>query len=823
MANDLSQLAARLADLERRYTQLARTSRLAYSSIENGAIDVYDESGSLRAVIGQQPDGTTGINPVNAPPPPSPAQPAVTSVYGGIAVTWDGTFIDAIAAPLDFARTEIHASTADGFTPSEATLRGTLESPRGGTLTTPAEQPLYVRLLARNTSGTPSTPSAQAGPAGPARVVAQELLDGIVTEAALAAEAVSRAKLQSGAVGPTELAADAVAAGRVAADTITGREVRALSLTGDELSANSVTAGKIAAGAVQTPHLAVGAVTPDQIAVGQGTNLVPDPGFEGAATANTIAAGGAPWSLAPGNRTGVGIRVDCAADTTTYFTLPLATVPVLAASQLFLGVDVLVSDDLAAQGVKILARWEESTGAVLGYGVAESTAPIPGQWQRISGQVAAPQGCTRAVLCLEVSAATLGWAVFDNAEAIPVFGRVTGGARAELGPQGLLLYDENGDETVSLVTGQANYLTLRDGDTRVAAIGSTGDASFQSLNVAGTLTLGGDDITTLNDGPRGIIAVDWVAAEVSTSTGTEMGYVELAFDAVEGRMYRIAYDGSAQSSAVGGVLVLKLRSGFAAAPLVTSTQIQESRHPLTTTGRQRVRLEVVADCTATGRIRPGRNRLLLTFNSTGGPTDQSISLYGASGQLGHMTVEDLGETVPETGVYNTGGAEAPDPPVKSTRTYKATWSGSYANRSGYNAYYASQLVGGYYSANNGTQAALVGFGGTLAADLSGATLLKVEIYLYANHWYYASGGTAVLKAHGHTARPAKFSSDQAESKTVTGWARSSGKWTDITAIFDSITFRGIAIDPNTTNRTCYGKFDGVGQPHPPQLRVTYVK
>ncbi|KUL23225.1 hypothetical protein [Streptomyces regalis] len=757
-------IGTRLARLERLLRSTVRAPKLVNASIESGAIDVYDESGSLRAVVGQQPDGTSGVVAVNGPRPPTPSVPEVEPVLGGLRITWDGSFADAAAAPLDLSRVQVHVLTSASMVPDARWPTATIEAASGASVTVAVNHygSLWVRLVAVNTSGAPSIPS-----------------DAVHTTARRA-------------------------------------------VSGD-LGNAVVQQGHIAVGAITTPHLAVGSVTPDQLAVGQGTNLVPDPGFEGAATANVVAAAGPAWSFAPGNRSGVGVRLDCTADTATHFTLPLAAVPVLAASQLFLGVDILASENLTAQALKILARWETSTGEVLGYGVAESTALKAGVWQRVTGQVSAPQGTTRAVLCLEASAATAGWCVFDNAEVHTIFGDATGGARAELGPQGLRLFDEDGEEVVSLVSGQANYLTLRDGTTRVAAIGSTGDASFQDLNVAGKVTIGGDDLTELYNGPRGIVAMDWMAAGVKTTTGTEMGYVELAFDAEEGRMYRVVYNGTAECSQTGGSLVLRLRTGYATAPLISSPQLQEARHPLTATRRD-VRLEMVSPCAPNDLIRPGRNRLLLTFNSdSGAPSGQQVTLTGAKGRLGHMTVEDIGEQAPDTGVYNTGGAVVPDPPVKVQRTYKASWSGSYANRSGYNSYYGSQMVAGHFSANNGTQAALVGFGGSLAKDLDGAKLLKVEVYLYANHWYYASGGTAVLKAHGHASRPAKFTADQSGSKTVTGWARASGRWVDITSIFDSTKFRGIAIDPNTTNKTSYGKFDGVGNGHPPALRVTYIK
>jgi hypothetical protein len=545
---------------------------------------------------------------------------------------------------------------------------------------------------------------------------------------------------------------------------------------------------------------------------------VPDPSFESAATANTIAAAGAPWSLAPGNRTGVGIRVDCDASTATYYTLPLTTVPVLPDSQLWLGVDILVSDDLAAQGVKILARWETTSGSVIGYGVAEAAAPLAGRWQRVTGQVTVPQGTTQAVLCLEVSAATAGWAVFDNAEAHTIFGRAAGGARAEVGPQGLKLYDDTGQEAVSLVTGAPQYLTLRTDSTAVATIDTQGNAGFADLHVAGDLTIGGDPVSTLlGDRARGIIAIDYQTGSVRT-TGNEYGFVELAFEADPARMYRIIFDAIANPSTAGGELQLRLRDGGAAKPTITSPQIQLATHPLALSNSQRVRLELVRSGASFGA---GLHRLLITFRNQYGPDGQYVDLYGASNSPGVLYVEDTGVRVPETGGYNDGGGTASDPVRTYTKTYTAAWSATYAKRSGYNAYYGSRCVQGYYSSNNGIQAALIGFPAALGTDLAGATIVRAEVYLYAEHWYYAGGGKAVIKAHSHTSRPAKFSSDS-EAKTVS-WSRNQGRWIDITSVFDSVRWRGIALDPNTTDRTYYGIFRGAGQTYQPRLRITYTK
>ncbi|MFI1735220.1 hypothetical protein ACH40E_39580 [Streptomyces acidicola] len=759
MPNDLARLASRIASLERRLAQQTRTSRLAYSSIEDGAVAVYDAGGSLRATIGQQPDGTSGVNIVNGPRPPIPSMPQVEPVLGGLRITWDGGFADADAAPLDLSRVQVHLLTSADTDPDALWPAATIEAASGASVTIATNYygDVWVRLVTVSTSGTPSLPSAAVRTAA-RRAAAADLGNGAVQQ------------------------------------------------------------GHIAVGAITTPHLAVGSVTPDRMAVGQGTNLVPDPGFEGAVIAAAVAAAGAPWSLARGNRTGVGVRVDCLAESATYFTLPLATVPVLAGAQLYLAVDVLVSDDLDAQAVKILARWQNAAGTVLGYGVVEKPDAIPGMWQRITGQVAAPQGTTQAVIALEASAATTGGAVFDNAEAHTIFGRVVGGARAELGPDGLRLFDETGEPAVSLVTGSPQYLTLRSGGQAVATIDTNGNAGFADLAVAGELTVGGDPVTALLGAQaRGLVAIDYQTTSVRT-TGSEYGFVELAFEADTTRMYRIIFDAIANPSSAGGELQLRLRNGGAGAPTITSPQLQLATHHLPIGNSKRVRLELVRSGAALGA---GLHRLLITFRNQYGPDGQYVDLYGASNSPGVLYVEDIGAHVPETGGYNTGGGTSQPPTRTYTKTYTASWSGSYANRSGYNAYYGNSCMQGYYSSNNGTQASLIGFPAQLATDLSGATIQKAEVYLYFEHWYYAAGGTAVIRAHSHASRPAKFSCDT-EAKSIS-WSRNQGKWVDITSVFDSTRWRGIALDPNTTNRTYYGRARGVGQTYPPKLRVTYTK
>ncbi|MEU3704689.1 hypothetical protein AB0E82_20670 [Streptomyces anulatus] len=984
-------IGARLAALERQVARMQRSTRLGHASIEDAALQVYDQDGSLRAIIGLQQDGTSGITVVNGPPPPAPAAPTVLPSLSGVAVAWTGTFADAAAAPMDFSRVEIHTTAVPDTPLGTATLKATLESPRGGTVLVTAAQPVYVRLVARNTSGAPSEPSAAAGPVGPAPVVAEDILDGIVNETKLADEAVTRMKLQVGAVGynqlgigtgnlipdpsfegplttnlvaanpawtftdgnrsaralrvdatappaslavqltelpvspgdrffcafdartsadwnadslrcyfrwydaagatlgygitkatpvpggawaryssqqqapadvaraavflsnypaatgtaagtgdfdnvevktvvgagmvladsigTPELIAGSVTAEIVAAKTLTAREVKALSLTGNEIAANTLTAN----------HIKAGTLSADRLALGVDGNVIGDPSFEGEASVQRV-AGDSYWSIVtPGSTTPKAVRVNAAAATATSRTLTLATLPVLPGQKVYLSIDYLASADWAGASITVFAQWLDGTGSSLGYSTMSATAAggvVRNTWTTLAGvpDNGSPTNTTQVRICLETVDSTAGTVTFDNAECRMVVASGTEGARAELSPLGMRLYDESGEEAVSLVTGAPNYVTLRTAGESVATIDQDGVASFQSLNVADVITWRGDDLTTfLTQAPRGVQAIDYQITAV-TSTGTEMGFVELAFDAEADRMYRVVFDAYADPSVDGGEIAVFLRDGGNGAPTITSPQIQSVIYPMPNAGYRRVRLEDLRHGQSWG---VGTHRLLISFKNQGAPSGATVRLLGGATNRGFLYVEDVGPLVLETGRYNTGGGSTTEPPPttpapkKYTKTYNATWSGSYARRSSYNSYYNNQMMQGYYSSTNGTQASLCGFGGTLSSDLSGATINKAELYLYFPHWYSNAGGKAVIKAHGHTSRPSTFSSDS-ESMTVS-WARNQGKWVDITSIFDSTKWRGIALDPNSTSSTYYGRARGVGESGAPQLRVTYTK
>lgn len=259
-------IGSALNALNSRLAKVERSARLSHAAIDNTSVVVRNADGSLRGLIGVQADGTTAVNVVNGPPPPQPSDPIVASVLGGVTAGWDGQFAGGSVIPLDWARVEVHAAITSVYSPSAATLQGTIETAQGATVVVPCDTPVYVRLLARNTSGTASTPSGIIGPYGPTPVVADDILDGIVTTAKLADDAVTAAKVATAAIDTDALATAAVTAAAIAADAVTATAIASGAVGSTEIAAAAVVAAKIAAGAVVAGKLDANSVVAGNIA-----------------------------------------------------------------------------------------------------------------------------------------------------------------------------------------------------------------------------------------------------------------------------------------------------------------------------------------------------------------------------------------------------------------------------------------------------------------------------------------------------------------------------------------------------------------------------
>ena len=94
----------------------------------------------------------------------------------------------------------------------------------------------------------------------------EQLVDGAVTEAKLAAGSVSESKLASDSVTSAKIAANAVGSSELAADSVTAAAIATGAVGASELASDSVTASAIAANAVGSGEIAADAVTLAKIA-----------------------------------------------------------------------------------------------------------------------------------------------------------------------------------------------------------------------------------------------------------------------------------------------------------------------------------------------------------------------------------------------------------------------------------------------------------------------------------------------------------------------------------------------------------------------------
>ncbi|MFE1515772.1 hypothetical protein ACFW9I_02885 [[Kitasatospora] papulosa] len=232
-----------LESLKKRLAAVEHSSRLSSASLDNTALQVRDSTGSLRGILGQQGDGTTAVNIVNGGPPPAPATPSAAPALGGVSAGWDGTFANGAIIPMDWARVEVHASPTPAFTPTTGTLKATIETAQGGIAYIPSATPLYVALLARNTSGAPSSATTVVGPYTP-KPVAGEIGIGEITETLISDGAVTTPKVFANAVTTAKLAAGSVDATALKADAITGKTI-----TGGTVTGATVTGGIVRTGA----------------------------------------------------------------------------------------------------------------------------------------------------------------------------------------------------------------------------------------------------------------------------------------------------------------------------------------------------------------------------------------------------------------------------------------------------------------------------------------------------------------------------------------------------------------------------------------------
>lgn len=180
--------------------------------------------------------------------------------------------------PSNFGYVGIHVGESAEFPTDPSNMVGVL-SHAGSFPVSPVDKTIYVRLVGYNDSYPPvAGPASDTVSATPDQVVAQDVLDGIISETKLAAEAVATGKMKLAAVQSQILAAQAVTELHLAAAAVTGPAIASSAVTADHMSANavyadalqafSVIAGKIAAGTVGAAEILANSITADKLTTG---------------------------------------------------------------------------------------------------------------------------------------------------------------------------------------------------------------------------------------------------------------------------------------------------------------------------------------------------------------------------------------------------------------------------------------------------------------------------------------------------------------------------------------------------------------------------
>lgn len=191
------------------------------------------------------------------------------------------------------------------------------------------------------------------------------------------------------------------------------------------------------------------------------------------------------------------------------------------------------------------------------------------------------------------------------------------------------------------------------------------------------------------------------------------------------------------------------------------------------------------------------------------------------------TVPDAGEEPPPP----PKGTTPKDPPKKTyTKTWNASWWATYwvGNGDGINSGMKSPKVAqGKPPGVSYRQRGAIGFPSMLGAnDLNGVKLedlKKVEVYVYAAHWYSSGGGTLEIGTHGHTSKPSKMSLSLVSNRKSQSLKKPEGRWVTLPSSVHagvlSGSVRGIQAYTTSTSLSKYGYLDGKKS----KIRVTYAK
>lgn len=507
---------------------------------------------------------------------------------------------------------------------------------------------------------------------------------------------------------------------------------------------------------------------------------------------------------------------------------------------------------LSSDGVLNIVQPDPDSNGISSYDSLGGPTDTDNIFNQLISNFVIPDGCTKACLIIESTLTPKGFLAYDDFSC----GRL-GDTVTEITSAGLRILDDSGNELIALMANRPNYFSISYMGEIMASIDNLGAASFSQLNVDGYdsdgdgvndsgFTIYGTEFTEWLNSTGGLKAsAEYYSASSDTTLidNVEIGLGEVQFVQRGTRNFEVNWNGlMAYTTDSTSTLVVRVRwTSDGSQPTTTNSLIADTTATELNIQNQIVSTPPMAPYGVWGSD-GDTIRILLTVQRLYGTGTIRISnrIQTNTPKMWRLRVMDIGEDTPDTWTSNSGilgNTSAPpssSPALKYTTTWKATSSKTFSGGQP-NSFYKNKMSQGYWP-SGGQRVGAAAFNGanstgseknkTVSQALSGATIQRVRVFLYANHWYYPSGGTARIGLSSHSSMPSTLSSTS-PTVTVGGWSANSGKWVTIpTSEFSKLKNGGrvVTVGPGSNNSyTYYGVFNGYNESSPPLLEITYTK
>ena len=746
----------------------------------------------------------------NSTPPPQPSTPTITSGIKSVVVSTDGRDSSNNVMPTDVMYYNVHAATgvSDTFTPTADNLFTTMQPV--GSVVIPANanyDVIYVRLVAVNSSKLTSTPSTGIH-ATPIKNVVTDL--DVVLPGSKAYSDINNLVIDGSFEDTTTFSKRVIRAGVWSLDTDVGMPyvgTSALKLVGDATSSKFI-------------HLH------NDNYGGQLVNLtvVPLSKYYISMMVRNISATGA-FAINVKWYKQNGTAASIASSSSTAWTMDATGIYNLHEFAVQAPSDAVKAGVLiTTAGVSAGTVWFDAfrINAVIGSTLIEDAA--------ITNAKIADLAVNNAKIA-DIAAGKITTGEL-NATTVVSAGPLNS-SHVEMSANGVRAFikeptDASPIENIRMGTaGNESFVVFKDAKP-VAAIDRAGRGMFSGIsipvkeydangNLVRGLTVYGTEFESWIDPlAKGMLAYGSLSSltDVGT-TATKVEQVTVYLN--QYRMYRISSHGRYYLSDPSAIGEIGIRLALGTRVYTTSTDIRTSGfvagyyyHPtFHIQGLFRPAVSGYYSIALVARCLPNSNSWYLSID-----------------EFADLMIEDIGVAVNNTVV-------APNETDTSKRNYVSTWNATNsATYNGSNILRATpNLEQGYVGGPNGDQHSLILFTGnavegeatkTVASALTGATITKAEVYLYANYWYNNTGGTAMIRANTLTALATTAPTGTAVS--VPAWPKPTGKWVDITTIFTT-TMRGIWLGKVASSDVIYsGSFDNHSSTiNKPKLRLSYTR